>query len=197
MVPPALDEVIRWCRYAIGGQNDTCFPPTCAIKTVESFNASSNKWVTREPLHQGRAGAGVAVVNDHIFVFGGRGLGTAGLLTSVEEYDPTTSKWTITAGGQQALPGLAHMGVGVVDGVIYAIDGSDGYLDGQPPPVRGLRVSNQVYGLAVVEGAKSFVSTGNTDTLLSRAGVGAAVAVGKCYWSARPRRSLARISGAS
>ena len=125
------------------------------------------------------------MVNDHIFVFGGRGVGTSGLLTSVEEHDPTTGKWTITAGGQHALPELMHMGVGVVDDVIYAIDGSDGYLDGQTPPVRQLRVSNRVYGLAVVESAKSFVSTGNKDPLLSRAGVGVAVAVGKCYWSAR------------
>jgi N-acetylneuraminic acid mutarotase len=60
-------------------------------------------------------------VNNKIYAIGGYGSGYT-YLTTVEEYDSATDKWTTRAPMPTSRSGLA---VGVVSDKIYAIGGSD------------------------------------------------------------------------
>ena len=67
--------------------------------------------------------AGAATV-DGILRYGGEGPnGCGGVIPTVEAYDPLTDTWTTKA----PMPTARYtLGVGVVDGIIYAIGGANG-----------------------------------------------------------------------
>lgn len=71
--------------------------PHRAMDTNEMYDPATNKWETRSPMPTARNHAAVGVVNDKIYVIGGR-LG-AGFITRasntdiVEAYDPATDQW--------------------------------------------------------------------------------------------------------
>lgn len=67
-----------------------------------------------------RSTAGVAILNNRLFVLGGRD--GSSCHRSVESYDPHTNKWTLCAPMNRRRGGV---GVGVVNGFLYALGGHD------------------------------------------------------------------------
>jgi len=135
--------VINGILYAVGGykSND--------LNTVEAYDIAADRWSVKAPMPTAREGLGVGVVNGILYAIGGntRGAsssrsssspaflssGSPGLsynlqsadhaLGTVEAYDPVTDKWTAKA----SMPTPRSMlGVGVVDGIIYAVGGASG-----------------------------------------------------------------------
>lgn len=67
-----------------------------------------------------RSTAGVAVLNNRLYVVGGRDGSVCH--RSVESYDPHTNKWSIRAPMNKRRGGV---GVGVANGFLYALGGHD------------------------------------------------------------------------
>jgi hypothetical protein len=76
-------------------------------------------WTTRTSLPAARAGAGCAVVNDSIYVIGGRD-SAGNRYTSNYVYDPVSDSWTTKADMSVA---RAHICCAAVNGRIYAFGG--------------------------------------------------------------------------
>lgn len=83
-------------------------------------------WRTAAPAPTKRTEVAAAALRGKIYVVGGfeqPGLGNLmnlAITATVEEYDPTTDRWTTKA----PLPvGLHHVGIGVIDGRLYVIGG--------------------------------------------------------------------------
>jgi N-acetylneuraminic acid mutarotase len=71
--------------------------PHRALSTVEEYDPATNTWRARSPMPTARNHAAVGVVNNKIYVIGGR-IGAAFVSVSsptdvVEEYDPATDQW--------------------------------------------------------------------------------------------------------
>jgi hypothetical protein len=76
-------------------------------------------WTTKNPIPQTRAGCGCAVVNDTIYVIGGRD-STGNRFGTNYVYCPATDVWSTRA----AMPtARAHLGAAYINGKIYAIGG--------------------------------------------------------------------------
>jgi N-acetylneuraminic acid mutarotase len=76
-------------------------------------------WTTKNPIPQTRAGCGCAVVNDTIYVIGGRD-STGNRFGTNYVYCPATDVWSTRA----AMPtARAHVGAAYVNGKIYVIGG--------------------------------------------------------------------------
>lgn len=67
-----------------------------------------------------RSTAGVAVLNNRLYVCGGRD--GSSCHRSVESYDPHTNKWTLRTPMNRRRSGVA---VGVLNGFLYALGGHD------------------------------------------------------------------------
>lgn len=106
--------------YAIGGQNAS---GSCA--NVEKYDPSTNTWSNCAPLNQGRLGAGVAVINDLIFVVGGASQtqNTQTTLDTVECYDQKTGCWSYVASMETS---RKHLGCASYDSKLYAVGGRSG-----------------------------------------------------------------------
>jgi N-acetylneuraminic acid mutarotase len=83
-------------------------------------------WRTAAPLPTKRTEVAVVTLRDKIYVVGGfeqpsfSNLMNLTITTSVDEYDPSTDRWTTKA----SMPvGLHHAGIGVTDGRLYVIGG--------------------------------------------------------------------------
>jgi N-acetylneuraminic acid mutarotase len=83
-------------------------------------------WRTAAPASMKRTEVAAATLRDKIYVVGGfeqPGLGNVlnfAITPAVEEYDPSTDRWT----SKKPLPvGLHHVGIGVAGGHIYVIGG--------------------------------------------------------------------------
>lgn len=71
--------------------------PHRSVGTVEEYDPKTNTWSERSSMPTARNHAAVGVVNNKIYVIGGR-LGSAFIFTAsntnvVEEYDPMTDQW--------------------------------------------------------------------------------------------------------
>jgi N-acetylneuraminic acid mutarotase len=71
--------------------------PHRSVGTVEEYDPATNVWRARSPMPTARNHAAIGVVNDKIYVIGGR-VGAAFVSVSsptdvVEEYDPATDQW--------------------------------------------------------------------------------------------------------
>ncbi|MGB9595195.1 MAG: Kelch repeat-containing protein [Candidatus Poribacteria bacterium] len=111
--------------YAIGGINESLK----TLPTVEEYDPITNKWTKKANMLTPRAFFSAVAFNNKIYCFGG--LAKAGpmangrnkeeiYLSSVEEYDPITDKWTKKA---DMPTGRAGLSASVVDGFIYAMGG--------------------------------------------------------------------------
>lgn len=78
-------------------------------------------WTTKASMPTKLNGLGVGVVNNKIYVIGGRTF--EGEQNIVEEYDPITDTWTTK---QQMPSARSHLAIGVVNDKIYAIGGLGG-----------------------------------------------------------------------
>lgn len=108
--------------YAIGGLTSA----VSCIKTVEEYDPSTDIWTTKAPMNEARCYHQVAVVDGKIYAIGGQSITTTApstYLNSVEEYDPSTNKWTIIA--PLNTQRRSHK-VEVIDNKIYAIGGYNG-----------------------------------------------------------------------
>jgi N-acetylneuraminic acid mutarotase len=86
-------------------------------------SATEDTWTTKVNMPTGRIGHSTSVVDGKIYAIGGA-LGLTPLdtgLSTVEEYDPATNKWTMKADMPTARGGLD---TSVVNGKIYAIGGA-------------------------------------------------------------------------
>jgi N-acetylneuraminic acid mutarotase len=82
--------------YAIGGNKGTEnneIPTT----TVEVYDPATDTWTPKADMNQPRKYLGACVLNNKIYVFGGKGGGHGNCVTwpwHVEVYDPVTDTWT-------------------------------------------------------------------------------------------------------
>ncbi|XP_035192292.1 kelch-like protein 1 [Oxyura jamaicensis] len=90
--------------------------------TIEKYDLRTNIWIQAGVMNGRRLQFGVAVIDDKLFVIGGRdGLKT---LNTVECYNPKTKAWTVLPPMSTHRHGL---GVTVLEGPIYAVGGHDGW----------------------------------------------------------------------
>jgi N-acetylneuraminic acid mutarotase len=104
--------------YAIGGQTSENSDPQKAgfVNTVYEYDPASNRWTAKTPMPTRRGGGAAALVDDKIFVAGGRPPGGADFAV----YDPKADRWT-------ALPNLPtqrnHLAAGAHGGKVYVVGG--------------------------------------------------------------------------
>jgi N-acetylneuraminic acid mutarotase len=120
-MPTARDghsaSVVNGKIYAIGG-----WEPMIELPTVEEYDPVADEWVKKADMPTGRWGFSASAVNGKIYAIGGR-IGTGGMgdpMSTVEEYDPVTDKWTKKA--DMPTPRL-DLSTAVVNGRIYALGG--------------------------------------------------------------------------
>jgi N-acetylneuraminic acid mutarotase len=76
-------------------------------------------WTTKTPLPQPSAGAACAVINDTVYVIGGRGSSSVQYKTNYV-YDPAGDAWTT----KEEMPtARAHISAAIVSGIIYVCGG--------------------------------------------------------------------------
>lgn len=102
----AVAATVNGKMYVIGGaalhpgSSETALYPTRphrSVDTVEEYDPQTNRWSARSSMPTARNHAAIGMVNNKIYVIGGR-LGSAFIFTAsntnvVEEYDPATDQW--------------------------------------------------------------------------------------------------------
>ncbi len=112
--------------YVIGGRAG--FPGAAPLSDLRRYDPVTNTWVTLASMFTARAAAAAAVVDDAIFVIGGRtatgGPCSGGPLSVVERYDIDTNTWSTVA----PLPGPARSDLAAVShgGKIFVFGGCSG-----------------------------------------------------------------------
>jgi hypothetical protein len=93
------DTVQDGFLYVIGGRAG--FPGAPPLSDLRRYNPVTNSWAILAPMPTARAAAAAAVVDDAIFVIGGRtstgGPCSGGPLSVVERYDIDQNTWTAVA----------------------------------------------------------------------------------------------------
>jgi N-acetylneuraminic acid mutarotase len=109
--------VVNGLLYTVGGD---------ATGTVEAYDPATNTWTPRQPMLTVRQGFGVGVVDGILYTVGGSTGDdgsvppTTSIVDIVEAYDPVANTWTTRA----PMPtGRRFLGIGVLNGVLYAIGG--------------------------------------------------------------------------
>jgi hypothetical protein len=123
----AADSTGAVKHYAIGGRGAACAP---VCNTVEIFNPITNSWSLGAPMPTARAGLGSAVVNNLIYVVGGRTCGTpycGAPLANLEIYNPVTNTWAI--GTPMPTPRMDIYAVTALGSKIYILGGDTGGVD--------------------------------------------------------------------
>jgi kelch-like protein 1/4/5 len=89
---------------------------------IEEYDVRNNNWTLVGPMASRRLQFGLAVLNGHLFIVGGRdGLKT---LNTVECYNPITAQCSPVTSMNTHRHGL---GVAVLNGPLYAVGGHDGW----------------------------------------------------------------------
>ncbi|XP_030331086.1 kelch-like ECH-associated protein 1 [Strigops habroptila] len=105
--------------YAAGGyfRHSLCF--------LEAFNPRDGSWIRLADLQVPRSGLGGCVVGGLFYAVGGRNNSPDGNTDSaaIDCYNPMTNQWSPCA--PMSVP-RNRIGVGVIDGMIYAVGGSHG-----------------------------------------------------------------------
>jgi N-acetylneuraminic acid mutarotase len=117
----AMAAGVNGVLYVIGGefQGAGTGLPEVFVNTVFAYDPKVGEWEARAPMPTGRSAGGAAVIDDKIYVAGGRP--PAGNDFAV--YDTTSDRWT-------ALPDLPtprnHLGIGAIGGKVYVAGGRFG-----------------------------------------------------------------------
>ena len=82
-------------------------------------HAGEGKWTRKSDMPTARSGLCASVVDGKVYAIGG-GPSTGVVITTVEQYEPTTDTWTSKANMQFA---RGFLSTSVVNGKIYAIGG--------------------------------------------------------------------------
>jgi N-acetylneuraminic acid mutarotase len=102
---------LTFTSFSLNGPNFT------AVKAAQV--ASHDLWVSKNPMEQARAGAGVAVVNSKVYVIGGD---NGNVVASNEEYNPATNNWAL----KTPMPNTRfYFGAAVYKDKIYCIGGEN------------------------------------------------------------------------
>lgn len=137
----AVAATVNGKIYVIGGaalhpgSSESAVQPTRphrSVDTVEEYDPKTDTWSERASMPTARNHAAVGVVNNKIYVIGGR-LGSAFVFTAsntnvVEEYDPAIDQWGLV---KARMPSARSGGAwGVRNGRIYVAGGEhqDGLL---------------------------------------------------------------------
>lgn len=130
----AVAATVNGKIYVIGGaaphpgsSETALYParPHRSVDTVEEYDPQTNSWSVRSSMPTARNHAAIGVVNNKIYVIGGR-LGSAFIFTAsntnvVEEYDPATDQWGLV---KARMPTERSGGTwGVYNGRIYVAGG--------------------------------------------------------------------------
>jgi cysteine-rich repeat protein/predicted outer membrane repeat protein len=105
--------------YVVGGH-----PPSGPLATNEAYDPVTDTWSTKAPMPAARSRVGVGVVDGILYAVGGNLYAPHPdqWLAINEAYDPATDSWTT----EPPMPtARERMGVGVVNGVLYAVGGMD------------------------------------------------------------------------
>jgi N-acetylneuraminic acid mutarotase len=94
----ATAQVLNGDIYVIGGMDGS----GASVNTVEIYDPETNTWSVGPSLQTRRDNPGSAVINNKLYVFGGRirnadGSLTNGTLNTMEIFDPLTGQWTTGA----------------------------------------------------------------------------------------------------
>jgi N-acetylneuraminic acid mutarotase len=118
--------VVNGLLYAVGGDSvlGIGFEQSKYTTAVEAYDPVANSWTTKAPMPTPRGDFAVGVVNGVLYAVGGFryavGGASYGYLATVEAYDPVTNSWTRKG---PMLTSRTDLGVGVVNGVLYAVGG--------------------------------------------------------------------------
>jgi len=107
--------------FCMGGYNKKSF------SSYECFNPETEEWQVLGEMPKPKSGAGAVFLGGLLYLIGGRTNSAIDKIDSdsLECYDPFTGEWTTLA----ALNTPRHrLGLGTVDGVVYALGGSDGMI---------------------------------------------------------------------
>ncbi|CAJ0963748.1 unnamed protein product [Ranitomeya imitator] len=108
-----IKRMPRVCKAVIKAKGAT---------SIEKYDLRTNLWTPVATMNGRRLQFGVAVLDDKLYVVGGRdGLKT---LNSVECYNPKTKTWSVMPPMSTHRHGL---GVAVLEGPMYAVGGHDGW----------------------------------------------------------------------
>lgn len=96
-----------------------------SLASMEAFDPRSNTWIKLAPMAQPCSGLGACVLFGLFYIVGGRNLSLQSNVDSagLSCYNPMTNQWTQLASLTMA---RNRVGVGVLDGSIYAVGGSHG-----------------------------------------------------------------------
>ena len=149
---------------------------TIAFANVEAYDFGSDTWLVKAPLPKGNHLYAMTVVNGQIYAIGGAGGSDVGYarFTDVYVYDPISDIWTPRSPMPTA---RAYLGVGVINGLIYAVGGdnngrlaaleaydpvADSWLPKTPMPTRRYGL-----GAGVIDGVLYAVGGATTSTALT------------------------------
>lgn len=104
--------------YVAGGWDGAGVP----VPTTEAYDPGSNSWSTVVDNPKPHAGAGSAVLDGKLYVFGGCN-DTCGN-TDVQVYDPSSDSWSTGTAYPQAVAWEACGGIGGIGGLVYCAGGS-------------------------------------------------------------------------
>ena len=151
--------------YAVGGRRGT--NPIEALAAVEAYKPSTNAWTKKASMPTPRYWLSTATVGGILYAIGGTSApypASFKPLSTVEAYDPVTDTWTSKAEMPTPRYGLS---ISVVDGIIYAIGGTN----------------SDFIGLSIVEtyDPVSDTWTSKTDMPTGRGWLSTSVAAGRIY----------------
>ncbi len=99
--------------------------PQAVLGTVEEYDPAANTWRARSPMPTPRNHAAAGAVNGKIYVIGGRVgaafIGVASDISVVEEYDPSSDKWSAPRARMPTT--RSALGAGTYNGRIYVAGG--------------------------------------------------------------------------
>ncbi|XP_060688752.1 kelch-like protein 2 isoform X2 [Hemiscyllium ocellatum] len=110
--------------YAVGGFNGSL-----RVRTVDSYDPVKDQWMSNANMQDRRSTLGAAVLNGLLYAVGGFD-GSTGL-SSVEVYNVKANEWVHVApmNTRRSSVGVGVVGgVGVLNGLLYAVGGHDGPL---------------------------------------------------------------------
>uniref|UniRef100_A0A8C5IXH2 Kelch like ECH associated protein 1 n=1 Tax=Junco hyemalis TaxID=40217 RepID=A0A8C5IXH2_JUNHY len=117
--PPCRTPKVRQLIYAAGGYLRR------SLSTLQAFDPAEGTWLTLAEMETPRSGLGGCVVGGLFYAVGGRNNSAEGNTDSaaVECYNPVSGRWAPCAA--MSVP-RNRIGLGVIDGLIYAVGGSHG-----------------------------------------------------------------------
>ena len=114
--------------YCIGGliANSNPMLGSSVTGAIEVYDPALNTWEVKKPMPTPRTQLEANVVNDRIYLIGGRTGGQYSTVTSNEVYDPVSESWTTKTGMLYPVTEYAST---VIGSKIYVMGGQDEFND--------------------------------------------------------------------